>query len=209
MMDFPTSPTAGTIVTFPNGQSYRWNGGQWDIINQGQPRSAWELIEDKIATSVLGYDIHNLDPFEFIKITGSLHLDSASLNSNFVGYMSANNGTSYFTGATDYWYQQDYGSGSTAGAGTGNFGSLILSAGQNIIGTPNSAGLSFVLTLFRFNKTGYTRGKLELSVQVQTTGVMNTTNMNVGCSQTVAMNAISLQTNQPYSGHFIVEGIRG
>lgn len=36
MMDFPSANlTPGTIVTFANGQSYRWNGGQWDLLIAG------------------------------------------------------------------------------------------------------------------------------------------------------------------------------
>jgi hypothetical protein len=32
MIDFPTSPAVGTIVTSPTGIQWRWSGGAWEIV---------------------------------------------------------------------------------------------------------------------------------------------------------------------------------
>lgn len=43
MIEFPTSPAVGTLVTAPDGMQWRWDGDTWEIVGAvGPPDSAWK-----------------------------------------------------------------------------------------------------------------------------------------------------------------------
>lgn len=105
--DFPATPTVGTIVTFPSGASYRWNGGQWDnLVAQADPypfvtanmqlKSGANAIAVNSKVDGTGTNVATIDN------TGALTVASETVSgqANFNGQIMSNATAHFGTGNT-------------------------------------------------------------------------------------------------------------
>jgi hypothetical protein len=197
------------------GQLYVWyddgNSQQW-VQAAGAPAAAgaWEKVANYVIpdAGVTEAIFRDLGAFDMLRCTSCLHPVSTTAGISVL--LSDDNGATFINGATDYWSQQDYGQGSTAAAATSNLAQIPLTFGANVIVGANGGGLSSELRLFRFNKTGWTRGKLDTDYQIVTSGVLTTLRANVGCNgRTTPQNALRYFSSQLFTGHILIEGLRG
>jgi len=198
-----------------NGQLYIWyddgNSKQW-VQAAGVPGSVspWEKIADYVIpdAGVSEVIFKDLAPFDLLRCNSTLH--PVTTATGIFVIMSDDNGATFINGASDYYAQTDYGQGTLAGAGVANQANIALSGGSNIITGPYGVGVTSELKLYRFNKAGYTRGRLDSDYQAVSTGVLTTLNGTIGCSgRTTPKNALRYYSSQLFSGHILIEGVRG
>lgn len=192
-----------------NGQMYLWyndgNSKQWvqSAGSAGMP-GLWEPIE-YVQFTGLQYIKRDLTAWEKIRLTWDVVAAGVTV---LAAQFSLDNGATWISAASSYYYQLDYGVGTTPQATTAASANIALSVGNNV-GAPASGGCSGEMVMNRWNKPGWTSGKVEGAMQNQPTGNIITYNMAAGVAGNAACNALLVAATTPVSGTFMLEGVRG
>ncbi|MFJ6324088.1 MULTISPECIES: hypothetical protein [unclassified Rhizobium] len=169
--------------------------------------TVWETIEVSDLVGVTSWVRTGLAAFRDLRFHFDAYPDAAA--SLFSMHYSTNNGSSWLTGGTDYYYQTLYGSGlSTPGAGSGNAASILLSISNNIAVGANQGGLIVGGHISEFNKGQWSRYSGLHGFQNSGTS-LNTSTMYGGQQGTIGRNAMRIVGSQAFSGRIILEGVRG
>lgn len=205
----PSNPAVGQLWwRTTNGQMYVWyhdgNSGQWvQAAGAPSPPGAWEKIDFQILANQTSYLCKDLAAFDMVKITASF--DPVSVTSIATMQLSSDNGAS-FIGTNNYWSQNVYGQGATAGAGGAANTAIPITVSNNV--AVGGGGNTAEITLCRFNKPVYTRGVMNNGMQ-NSSSVLLAAQSFVGLGLFAAMNALQIGAGSPINGSVLVEGVRG
>lgn len=196
----PTPTTEGDLqwdtdddrIVVGDGSSQKiFNANDWVKVGRYSPSAVASLV------------IPNLGAFKFLRLSGAFNC-SVSTTMNF--RVSADNGSTWIQGATDYSHLYTGQSNSVASANAQNFSYGLLSSTAFLVGSPRTCAMEFMQWNVAAQKPSLGRC-LGLDSGGRNAHYMHGTRLNDGAA--VALNALQLFVSSgTFTADFYLEGMK-
>jgi hypothetical protein len=208
----PANPYAGQLwLRSTTGALYMWyadpNSSQWIQIPGAIPPvapQAWELIETRtVPAAAASVDFINLSAFKMLRLIGWL-VSTGGTGGALLARVSANNGSSYDAGATDYAMQVATVTNTVASNASANTTQIQLGSGSG------TGQVTVDIRITKFNQAAITQLLGSTSGSDGASAVF-VTQFGGQRANTVAHNAFRLLLNSGTfsGGELMLEGVRG